>query len=439
MTVTDSMNYSSARGGAEDVDSLCEEAALSLRSGNAAEAIETLTQAFRMSYSSNDPSLIGRVLVEMGQAYLTLNEHDRAADCFNTALKKDTSGCGEVLLGAHTGLGHVYHHNGQTAESIGHLMSAAKAAKAANLRSNEAALLNEVGDLHLHSEQAKEAYAVYTRALDAARSGHSPEGETAAHIGAAAAAAALDDYEHLALHCDQALLAMRNVKSRLMIRGMRDKVTHLMHQLGETQQMIDLELALVEAYSGNQISAAMQIHIDLAKALVDRGESDKALAHLETARGYAQTLMDRKAETRVLGQMADIYEASGLSYLSVGLYDEGVRMAREVGDRELELAALEALAAAQERVGDLDCAIQTLQRAYLLVQSKCDRQMEAAYLYEQALLQLKLRNIVPAIEALERARKTLPDNTDPALASEIRQKLRELKPTGGLSSRVIRS
>lgn len=440
MTVTDSINFSSANGGVEEIELLCEQASFALCSGSAAEALSLLTQAFRLSFAGNQPALMGRVLIEMGQAYTSLAQLDRAADCYQTALKKDSTQNAEIMLSAYTGLARIYSQKGDPGQAIEHFTHAAQIAKANDLRASEALLLNEIGDLQSKNGYAKEALATYYRALEAGRCARSPEAEAASHLGAAGSSLILQNSESLALHVDQALLAMRRVQSRLTIRAMREKITELLRAIGESQQMIELELSLVDAYSTNQINAAMNIHIDMARVLADRGESDKGLAHLETARGFAQALFDRTAEARVVEALADIYEASGLSYMTLSVYEEWTRMARDAGDREIEISALESLSAAHERVGNLDNAIETLQRALLLAQSKCDRQLEAAYLFEQALLNLKIRKSEAAIDLLERAKRVLPEHLDPALASDIRRKLEDLKPQygGGLSSRVVR-
>src|SRR5688572_22707492 len=186
-----------------------------MRSGNPTQALDHLGQAFRLSYSSNHPVLTGQILLSMGQTYYRLEQSDRAADCFRTALKMDSTQCAEVRISAHSALARLAEQRGSTKEAIDHYQEAISAAQESGDSATQAALLNDIADLQMKAGRAKEALATYTRALDLAHSANCPDVEVNAHIGAASAFEQLQQRENMAHQCEHALMAMRHINNRL--------------------------------------------------------------------------------------------------------------------------------------------------------------------------------------------------------------------------------
>lgn len=441
MAAINTSNSGSELGSEEQISLLYDQALAKIQVGDAAQALDDLTAALRLSYAANQPKLLGRVLAAMGETYLSLEQRERAEDCFASALRMDTTSSPEVRLAANSGLARVARQRGEVTQALAYYADAAKVARELQQQAVEAALLNDLGELQVQAGQAKEAQASYARAVEVARASGFADAEAAAYCGMAITSLQPQNLDTAALRVNQALMALRRVENRLTIRTINEKLVKVMEALGLSRRQINLEFALVSAYSEGGIEQAMNTHAEIAQILAQQDEMDKAVAHLDAARKHAQQLKNRQAEAHIVSTLADIYEAHGLSYMALSIYEEWLKTVRNSGDLESELHALEGLAAAHERVGQLDSAIETFQRTLILAQTKCDRQMEARYLYAQALLHLKKHSTETALQVLERAKKVLPANIDPALASEIDRILAELSPPsmGGLSRRMMKS
>lgn len=420
----------------EAILNYCNEAADAMRAGKPEHALTQLTRAFSLAYDSESVRLTAYVLTALGHAYFQTGNLQRAEECFTSAYKSTAESHPDLALMAAAGLARALIAKGDSAAALSYFQQAAGLAETVGNPVMSASLRGELADLLMAQGQTQAALDAYQALLKASRTMKRTDLEATALVGTARAAHQLDAGD-ITPTVNKALVVLRSVDDAELQASLRPKLREVMQAIGLSEGMISAELALLDAWIGNDQKGIVAATTRIAEMQLEAGDTQAAAETLQTARSLAQEANDPAAEARIVGLIAATHEQSGFAYMAFGLYEEQAALAAKTHNRELELAAITNLSAAYDRGGNAAKAIEVLNKAIMLAKVKVDAGLEASLMHQQAQLHAKLGNNDAALEQLDRSKKLLANGANPSLLQEIEAMILSLR--GNTGSRSLSS
>jgi Tfp pilus assembly protein PilF len=118
---------------------------------------------------------------------------------------------------------------------------------------------------------------------------------------------------------------------------------------------------------------------NLGQVAIQRGDLDVAVRLLEAATNYRILASDYVGEAHSSNSLGDVYVALGREANAIGAYRVGLRTGVEVGDRAIQLHALDGLLGIYLDRGDLALAKEYLDQRSALTLGTADRQAALTY------------------------------------------------------------
>jgi len=140
---------------------------------------------------------------------------------------------------------------------------------------------------------------------------------------------------------------------------------------------------------------------ELALAHLALGEAQRAIPIFEEGLRLATEIGDRQGQAVDLGNMGVAHYRSGEVKKAIGYYEQALAIDREIGDRRSEGADLGNLASAYADSGEAEKAIACYEQALAIDREFGDRQREGADLGNLGLVYYELRDLEKAIAYLE--------------------------------------
>jgi tetratricopeptide (TPR) repeat protein len=390
------------------------------------DRISWLKAALMACRLSNDKTMEGGHLGNLGLAYSDLGETRKAIEFYEQALViarevKDRGG-EETHLG---NLGNAYLYLAETRKAIEFFEQALVIAREIKDRRGEGAHLGNLGNACLHLGETGKAIEFYEQALVIAREIKDRRGEGAnlgnlgdAYLHLGETRKAIEFYE-------QALVIAQEIKDRLGEGGHLGNLGLAYTVLGETRKAIEFyELALVIAREIKD-RRGEGAHLGyLGLAYYHLGEPRKAIEFYEKSLAILREIEDKRGEGSHLGNMGNAYNLLGEPRKAIEFYEKSLAILREIEDKRGEGSHLGNMGNAYNLLGEPRKAIEFYEQALAISREIGDLRGEGNQLFNMSL---SLQNLGQQEKAISLARSALAifEQIESPHAETVRQKLAE--------------
>jgi len=296
---------------------------------------------FRDKPLLNDFNTHGVVLGNLGNAYYSLGQVDKAIEYYGQALVIDREIGDQRGVGADLGnLGNAYRTLGQVHKAIEYYGQSLVIYREIGDRGGEGNQLGNLGLAYSALGQVEKAIEYYEQALAIAREIGDRRGEGAYLGNLGLAYSALGQVDKAIEYSEQTLVIQREIGDR---RG-----------------------------EGNQLG-------NLGLAYGALGQMDKAIEYYEQALVIQREIGDRRGEGNQLGNLGSAKSALGQMDKAIEYYEQALVIQREIGDRRGEGNQLGNLGIAYYSLGEVDKAIRYYERALGITREIEDRRGEGIW------------------------------------------------------------
>jgi tetratricopeptide (TPR) repeat protein len=368
-------------------------------------AIEHYQQALAISREIGDRRGEGQDLGNLGNAYLSLGQYEKAIEHYRQALgiareTGDRKGEGNSL----GNLGNAYRSLGQYQKAIEHHQQALGIARETGGRQLEGSSLGSLGSAYQSLGQYQKAIEHHQQALGIARQigDRQLEGNKLGSLGSAYQS--LGQYDKAIEHYQQALEIARQIGSRQGEGMWLGSLGNAYDSLGQYDMAIEYyQQALEIAQQIGDRQGEGQGLGNLGNAYQSLGQYDKAIEHHQQALRIDREIGYRRGEGQDLGNLGNAYGSLGQYEKAIEHHQQALRIAQEIGDRRGEGQDLGNLGIAYQAFGQYDKAIGYYQQALKIAREIGDRQGEGADLGNLGNAYENLRQHEKGIEHYQQA------------------------------------
>jgi len=346
------------------------------------EWIAWLEAGLRAAQRLGNRKAEGNHLGNLGNAYLSLGEVERAIEFYQQALViarqiGDRRGEGNSL----GNLGNAYLSLGEVERAIEFYQQALVIARQIGDRRGEANRLDGLGLAYADQGELRRAIEYHEQALAISREigDRRDEGNSLGHLGNAyfrlgEARQAIEFYQ-------QALVIARDIGHRRNEEAWLGNLGNAYLGLGEPRRAIEYhEQALaISREIGDRRGEGNSLG-NLGLACTALGEPRRAIEYHEQALTISREIGDRRGEAADLGSLGLAYAALGEARRAIEYHEQGLAIARQIGDRRGEGNSLGNLGLAYANLGEARRAIEFYQQALVIARQIGDRRGEGNHL-----------------------------------------------------------
>ena len=230
--------------------------------------------------------------------------------------------------------------------------------------------LRNMGDLFAWTGDLQKAFDSYGAALAQAREGGSRIDEARTLGDTGALYVSLGDFDKALEYQEQALAAERAEKDPYGEADTLSSAAEALASLGHTQRAIDyLRSALELEKRVDDVPEQIHTLNQLGKVCSAAGRLSDAYASHQQALALARSVGNRPSEAEAMAGLAAIDLLRGKPRDVVERLSEAAALSRAVGDRPNEATSLYLMARALRARGDLDLALNAIERCLAIVES----------------------------------------------------------------------
>jgi len=331
-----------------------------------------------LAIDSKSDALVIAALGNLGNAYLSLGQYDRAIEFYTQGLAiaqeiGDRNGEG-TWLGA---LGIAYDNLGQYDKAIEFYTQALAIAQEIGDRNGEGIRLGNLGIAYDSLGQYDSAIEYSTQALAIAQEIGDRKGE-GNHLGNLGNAyLRLGQYDSAIEYSTQALAIAREIGDRKGEGNQLGNLGNAYLSLGQYDRAIEFytQALAISQEIGDRNGEGRHLG-NLGIAYRNLGQYDRAIKFYTQALAIAQEIGDRNGEGNHLGHLGIAYDSLGQYDRAIEFYTQGLAISQEIGDRNGEGNHLGNLGNAYRNLGQYDRAIEFYTQALAISQEIGDRKGE---------------------------------------------------------------
>jgi CHAT domain-containing protein/tetratricopeptide (TPR) repeat protein len=259
---------------------------------------------------------------------------------------------------------------GDPQAALGYYNEALTIARASNNRITEASILNNIGKIHNDLADWQRSIEYYNQALPLLRATESKrvEGITLHNIGVAYVG--LGDPERALDLFQQALVIRRSVADKAGEADTLTSIGYVKNSLGRSQEALafyNQALPLRLVVGDRRAEGTTLDHIGISYA--DMGQPERALEYHVQALERHRAAQSPRTEAVALGNIGHVYGLLDQPQRAIEFYTQAVSIFGTIGDRQNEAKMYEAIARAQQSLGDLTGALKNVDSALNLIES----------------------------------------------------------------------
>jgi tetratricopeptide (TPR) repeat protein len=334
--------------------------------GRWAEWLDSMRTALAAARLVGDRQGEGRHLGNLGNAYSSLGQYDKAIEHHRQALgiAREIPADRQMESAALGNLGVAYKNLGQYGKAIEHHRQALGIAREIGDRAGEGAWLGNLGSAYGLLGEYGKAIEHYQFALAITRQIGDRRGEGNCLGGLGSSFLSLGQYGEAIDHFRLALEIARAIGDRQgegMHLGNLGSAYEALGQNGEAIDHFQLALAIARAI-GDRAGEGRHLG-NLGNAFYSLGQYKEAIDHFQQALAITRQIGDRRGEGQDLGNLGNAYGSLGQNKEAIDHYRQALEIDREIGDIAGEATDLANLGLLHEEQGDLPQARQCWQQA----------------------------------------------------------------------------
>jgi CHAT domain-containing protein len=298
-------------------------------------------------------------------------------------------------------------------------------------KTQEAAILNDIGAVYDGLGERQKALEFYNQALPLRREAGDKQGEavTLNNIGVVYRSfgeprKALENY-------NQSLALIRSINDKDSEAAMLNNLGAVYRALGELQKALDVYAEALPLWLAlkNVRGEAVTLS-NLGGVYRSLGNQEKALEFYNQSLVRAREAKDRRVEGETLNNIGAVHRSLGSNQKAVEFFNQALEIRRAVGDRRGEAATLNNLGGVTFSLGDYQKALEFYEQSLKLWRTIGDRSGEAGTLHNMADVFLTTGDKEKALKILNDAlvlRRAVEDkNNEAATLYKIARIEREL-------------
>ncbi|NMF59066.1 CHAT domain-containing protein [Pseudanabaena yagii] len=342
------------------------------------KAIDNLQQALKIVREVKDRRIEAISLGNLGRAYVSLNKYDKAIEVFLQTLVilreiKDRLGEGRVLIS----IGLAYDALGKYDKAIEYQLQSLAIAREIKDRLGEGASLGNLGLAYRKLGKYDKEFEFQLQSLEIAREikDRRGEGQSLGNLGLAYTN--LGKYEKAIEYQLQSLAIAREIKDRLGEGNALGNLGLAYTNLGKYEKAIEYQLQslAIAREIKNRLGEGNALG-NLGNAYYSLGKYDKAIENLQQVLAIAREIKDRLGEGNTLGNLGGAYQELGKYDKAIEFNLQSLEIKREIKDRLGEGRALGNLGQAYRNLGKYDKAIEYYLQSLAISQEVKNRQGE---------------------------------------------------------------
>jgi tetratricopeptide (TPR) repeat protein len=354
----------------------------------------------RLQGKLNDPNLKSRSAGNLGSAYYSLGDYQKAIEYYEQALVIEREISNRDGEGTWLGnIGSVFGDIGQAEKAIEHYEQALAISREIRNRRGEGAWLGGIGIAYSDLGQVEKAIEYHEQALVIAREIEDRRGEGADLGNLGLAYKNLGEVEKAIEYYEQALVIARDIGDRQGEGADLGNLGNAYSDLGQVEKAIKYyEQALVISREiGDRRGEGVGLG-NLGNAYSDLGQVEKAIEHYEQALAISREIRNRRGEGAWLGGIGTAYSDLGHVEKAIEYYEQALDISREIKDRRGEGANLANLGVAYSDLGQVQSAKTYHEQALEIAQEIGDRHLKANELVNTGDMSLDISEFDNAVK-----------------------------------------
>ena len=349
------------------------------------------------------------ILNELGWAYDSLSEYNRAIEFFQQALEisrkiADRNGEANSVMG----LGNANYSLGHYQQAINFYQQSLEIKREIGDRNGEANSVMGLGNANYSLGHYQQAINFYQQSLEIKREIGDLNGEASSLGSLGLAYASLSQYQQAIHFHQQSLEIFREIGDRNGEASSFNNLGEAYRNLGQYQQAIQFYQQSLEIFReiGDRNGKATSLG-NLGIAYGSLGQYQQAIQlhqqHLEISREIG----DLQGEANSLGNLGLAYGSLGQYQQTIQLHQQQLEISKEIGDRHGEATSLNNLGVAYGSLGQYQQSINFYQQSLEIEREIGDRHGEATSLHNLGIAFKEIGRRKESIEAFNASRKIL--------------------------------
>jgi CHAT domain-containing protein/Tfp pilus assembly protein PilF len=369
------------------------------------KSIEKYHEALELYRRATDRNGEAQTLNNIGEAYESLGETQKALEHYNEALPLrravgDRKGEAITL----TNIGSVYDTLGEAQKALEKYNEALPISRAVGDRRGEAVTLNNIGAFYWMQGETQKALEKYNEALPIFQAVGTRSEETTTLNNIAVVYGLLGEMQKALEKFNEILPIKRAIGDRKGEAITLINIGMVYGLLGETQKALEKlnEALLIWRATGNRSGEAFALN-RIGWVYRSLGETQKALEKFNEALLIMRATGNRSGQANTLSNIGEVYWLLGETQKALEKYNEALPISREVGDLQMEAATLHNIGSVYDLLGETQKALEHYNEALPISRATGDRNREAAILLSIARAEQKRGNLTQARQTIEQA------------------------------------
>ena len=338
-------------------------------------AFQSWEQALRIYEEIGDRSGVAKSLGNLGVAYDSLGEYNKAIDYHQQSLAitqeiGNRSGVANSLMG----LGNAYLYIGEYNKAIDYYQQSLVIKREISDRSGVAKSLGNLGNAYYSLGEYNKAIDYYQQSLAIKREIGDRSGVANSLNNLGNAYNSLGEYNKAIDYHQQSLAIMKEIGDRSGVAKSLGNLGVAYDSLGEYNKAIDYHqqsLAITQEI-GNRSGVANSL-MGLGNAYLYIGEYNKAIDYYQQSLVIKREISDRSGVAKSLGNLGNAYYSLGEYNKAIDYYQQSLAIKREIGDRSGVASSLDNLGIAYDSLGEYNKAIDYHQQSLVIKKEIGDR------------------------------------------------------------------
>ena len=353
----------------------------------------------------------GAALIDVGNAYRSLGEYDRAIAFYQQSLAIFREiGNRQVEAASFSGLGNAYKSLGEYELAIAFHQQHLEISREIGDRQGEAVSLGNLGNAYWSLGEYERAIAFHQQYLDIAKEIGDRQGEANSLGNLGNAYWSLGEYERAITFHQQYLDIAKEIGDRQGEANSLGNLGNAYQSLGEYERAIAFHQQNLDIAKeiGDRQGEANSLG-NLGNAYQSLGEYERAIAFLQQNLDIAKEIGDRQGEANSLGNLGNAYQSLGEYERAIAFLQKSLEIKREIGDRQGEAKTLGNLGLAHNSLREYERAIAFLQQSLEIQREIGDRRGEANSLMNLASAYQQVGRVKDGIIAGQQAQQIMMD------------------------------
>ena len=293
------------------------------------------------------------ILIELGLAYFSLSEYNRAIEFYQQALelsRKIADRNGEA--NSVTGLGNAHNSVAQYQQAINFYQQSLEIHREIGDRDGEASSLMSLGVAYNLLGQYQQAFYLYQQALEIFREIGDRLGEACSLGNLGEVYRLLSQYQEAFHLYQQALEIFREIGDHHGEVNCLINLGNTYNSLGHYQQAIHYHQQSLEICReiGDRNGEANSL-MGLGNAYKSLGQYQQGIQFYQQSLVICREIGDRNGEANSLGGLGNAYNSLGKYQQAIQYYHQSLEIAREIGNRYGEAISLKNLGLSLKKIG----------------------------------------------------------------------------------------